>query len=207
MDEPSGMRARRMRPIFGPNSSAAMITSDLLSLPRPRCPSVIPPTWVSSTSTRPLSLSRPGRTIARPQFCAATSKQFDSCPNPIRAGKTQRTGSVLLTGHGAIYRATPQLQGQMAVLENSPSHISRHGGLVLTGGTEICHAPAPRQPNFSPPALWTDKSVRPTQRRQVGTTLLFSGKPAFHLQKRPRIVLYHPFPLHVVVTGVNRIAL
>ena len=133
--------------------------------------------------------------------CAATSKQFDTGTKPNTRYQTQRTpGSVLLTGH-VPYRATPQLQGQMAVLENG---TSRHGGLVLTGGTD--HAPAPRQPNFSPPALWTDKSVRPTQRRQVGTTLLFSGKPAFHL-RHPRIVLYHPFPLHVVVTGVNRIAL
>src|SRR5579863_2679011 len=95
--------------------------------------------------------------------------------------QTQRTGSVLLTGH-MPYRATPQLQGQMAVLENG---ASRHGGLVFTGGAD--QTPTPRRPRFSPPALWTDKSVRPTQGRQVGTTLFFGSKPAFHFQKRPRI--------------------
>lgn len=55
----------RSRLIPGPSSCAAITISALRSAWRPRVPSSTSAVKVSSTSTRPVSRLRPGRTIAR----------------------------------------------------------------------------------------------------------------------------------------------
>ena len=78
-----------MRPIPRPSSSAATATNALPTISRPRTPSSTPPTYVSSTSTRPTSRLRPGRTMAR-RNCAARSRRLHSYPNPRPAATPAR---------------------------------------------------------------------------------------------------------------------
>ena len=49
--------------------STATSTAVLPSAPRPRAPSFSPPTWASSTATRPIRRSRPLRIITLRSFC------------------------------------------------------------------------------------------------------------------------------------------
>jgi len=55
---------------FSPATSAAITTTLLPAAPRPNVPAASPPMNVSSTSTTPLSRSRPGRTMARLSLCS-----------------------------------------------------------------------------------------------------------------------------------------
>ena len=77
-----------MRPIPAPHPPRRpTATNALPTISRPRTPSSTPPTYVSSSSTRPASRSRPGRTMARRTHgrggtCAARSRRLHSYPNP-----------------------------------------------------------------------------------------------------------------------------
>jgi len=89
----------RIRPIPGPSSWAATIISALSKLSRPGKPSSRPPTSHSSTSTLPVSKSRPGLTMA-----AQFMHDGPCCLIPFQALyplQSQRTGPVLLGGHPA----------------------------------------------------------------------------------------------------------
>ena len=68
--EASAMRRIRIRPIPRPSSCVATTIKAFFSVCRPRTPSSRPPRYVSSTSTVPVSRSRPGLTIARRSLCS-----------------------------------------------------------------------------------------------------------------------------------------
>jgi len=64
------IRRRQMRPIPFPSTCTAIATKALLPMCRRLRPASMPSTYVSSTSTWPLSLFQPGRTTARCSFCS-----------------------------------------------------------------------------------------------------------------------------------------
>src|SRR5262249_44822319 len=172
----------RMRPIPFPSSCAAITSSTLLSVCRPRVPSSSLPQKVSSTSTDPARRFRPGRTMA----IVAAQAQLPLDPDGA--------GTVLLVG------ATPhppnQRRGGFArVLKDCPCCPRA----LVPAPSALQQNPPPRPP-LPPATSWTPKPIRPTQLHQIlpagrrcrEAGLKFGPIPRIVLHERPYYILGLP---------------
>jgi hypothetical protein len=83
--------------------------------------------------------------------------------------------------------SAPKRQRQSSVLED---RTGSHSRLVPTGSTD--QSISLRRPGFPPTTPRAHKPLRPAERREIGSALLFAGKSLFQLQKSLRIVFSHP---------------
>jgi hypothetical protein len=111
----------------------------------------------------------------------------------------KRTDTLLLARH-VPHRPKPQTQWLAGVLKDRPGS---GGNLVPTIPTMV-KAPASK-PASTMAASGTDKPIRPTQLNQVFPACLVSCKAALKIENSLRIV-FHAWILHIVATGVKRIA-
>jgi hypothetical protein len=138
-------------------------------------PDFSPPIKTSSTSTRPDSRSRPGRTIARRSLCSQVPGRRVAA-QPQRALQPQRADPVLLVGYQPD-GLHPLAQRFAGVLEDrSGSH--RHLAPTLAAQPEA----TPHPPSLGMPTLRTPEALTPADRFQIGQavplgleTLLKSG--------------------------------
>src|SRR5450631_174226 len=181
----SGIRFIRIRPIPGPSSCAAITIKDLRSVCRPRFPSSMPPRYVSSTSTRPLSRSRLGRTIALRNLCSHVQRRFIAA-QPQHSLQPQGTGSVFLARQ-PVHGPEPVHQRFARVLENRPC---RHRCLMTT--FLALHEHRPYRPEVTAAATRAAKAFWPSKLEQILPARLLGIKPCFELAQIPRIFLHSP---------------
>ena len=176
----------RILPIPAPSSSAAMTTSAFFSVCRPRTPSSSPPTKVSSTSARPVSRSRPGRTIARRSLCSS-AQAVAVASQTQNALQSQSTRPGFLARHPP-HRPIPGAQRQTRILEN---RARRQRSLIIALSTAQ-QAPPTTGPSSLSPTAGARKTPRPAQLHQILATRLLSDKTPLKLLQRPRVVLHEP---------------
>jgi hypothetical protein len=164
-------RVNRMGPIASPACCAATTTSTLPCVPRPRLPGLGPPMKISSTSTMPLSRSRPGRTIARRNLCSKFHA-VRSLPNP-----NTRCMPRALTP--LFWLVTCQIAGPRC-----------HRGLPTAPPT-VTQAPC-RDPMVRPPACWAAEPIRPPQASEIVLARGVIREPIAELQNHARVLLHDP---------------
>src|SRR5215813_4993649 len=164
----------RMRPIPFPSSCAAITSSTLLSVCRPRVPSSSLPQKVSSTSTDPARRFRPGRTMA----IVAAQAQLPLDPDGA--------GTVLLACDSP-HRPKPKRQRFARVLEDCPCC---HRALVPA--TSALQQNPPHRPTLPPATSWTPKTIRPTQLHQILPAGCLCREAGLKFGPIPRVVLHGP---------------
>src|SRR5438132_702857 len=181
--EASGRTAIRHRPYpLGSRTSIATATSDFLPFWRPpRSPGSSPPMKVSSTSTRPLSSSRPGLTSTERSRCSIAHAVWYELISSARCRLCAETPSFWVANSQHAMNQT--VRGVRVLSKIVPAVTD-----VAERHEPQRSRPSPRRHPPGSPAGRAHEPVGPAEPLQVVQAVIVGTEPRPHLAHRSRVV-------------------